>query len=81
VQLSACLIVIGERKIDSEFEPHQRLPLLQVEQETKLLSCIAKYWLVPGTDSSVIFIIRTLLVSHLNYYGDYKNSVSSIYIM
>jgi len=39
--------------VSREFEPHQRLPLFPLARNFNL---IAYYWLVPGTDSSVIYI-------------------------
>ena len=49
--------------VSREFEPHHRPPLFPLERNFTL---IAQYWLVPGTDSSVIYISKKMLVSQSN---------------
>ena len=54
--LCKCFFVLAQwMPVSREFEPQQKIPLFLCERNFTL---IAEYWLVPGTDSSLIYISK-----------------------
>ena len=71
-QWVACLTRTRWMPVSREFEPQQRSPLFPWARNFTL---IAKYWLVPGTDSSVIYIRKQCLCHNRTKINKYKLNI------